>query len=116
MTEHFALTTASRRPVADSENSLQNRERAPERLAYPEESAAYRVQTGTNSLTRYAKMTALSQLCRKTEAFLWSAVGPLLVVAAVGLVGITLSDLPPPDRPASLAGPLSGHSLLHFPR
>jgi hypothetical protein len=31
-------------------------------------------------------------------------------------VAITLSLLPARDRPLSLAGPISGHSVLHFPR
>ena len=60
--------------------------------------------------------------------YLRSAVDPLLAVAtavvaplfvaavAVAVVAITLSLLPARDRPLSLAGPISGHSVLHFPR
>ena len=74
------------------------------------------VLTSRNDMTGSAKVKAFSQIVRKTEAFLWSTVGPLLVVAAAAVVAITLSHLPAVDRPASLTGPLSGQSLLHFPR
>jgi hypothetical protein len=40
----------------------------------------------------------------------------LTVVAAAGLIAVTLSLAPASDRPPFLEGPLSGHSLLHSPR
>jgi hypothetical protein len=52
----------------------------------------------------------------KTQAFLRAAVGDGIVLAAAAAVAITLLVLPAPDRPAPIAGPLTGHSLLHFPR
>jgi hypothetical protein len=60
--------------------------------------------------------SAHPQIGEKTEAFLRSVAGPLFVLATAAVVAITLSVLPAPDRPAPIVGPLSGHSLLHFPR
>ena len=93
-----------------------NGERRPARMATVRGSDAYRVLTPTTGVTGGGKMAALSRLGRKAEALLWSTVSPLLTVAAAGLIAITLAHLPATDRPVALAGPLSGHSLLHFPR
>jgi hypothetical protein len=52
-----------------------------------------------------------------TKSFLSAAAGPLGVLAAVVMVTSTILVVPPADRPALVdSGPISGHSLLHFPR
>jgi hypothetical protein len=86
------------------------------------------VISGSAHSPRTATIDAPAHTSKKTEDFLRSAVDPLLAVAtavvaplfvaavAVAVVAITLSLSPAPDRPLSLAGPISGHSVLHFPR
>ena len=116
------LTVQPRGPVLMQEFRLlerparQNSERNPERTAHVKGSSAYRAKTVTIDLADYAEVKEPSKIDAKTESFLRSAAGPLVVVAAAAVVAITLSLVPAPDGPVSLAGPLSGHSVLHFPR
>jgi len=91
MAERPTLTTASGMPVADNQNAItagprgpvlmqdfhlleklahQNRERIPERTVHAKGSAAYGTLTVTNDITKYTKVKALSQVGKKTEAFL----------------------------------------------
>lgn len=91
MTDKTRLTTSSGAPVADNQNSLtagprgpvlmqdfhlleklahQNRERIPERTVHAKGSAAYGTLTITNDISKYTKAAALSQVGKKTEAFL----------------------------------------------
>src|SRR5712692_2123632 len=91
MAERPTLTTASGMPVADNQNSIsagprgpllmqdfhlleklahQNRERIPERTVHAKGSAAYGTLTVTHDISRYTKVKALSQIGKKTEAFL----------------------------------------------
>ena len=86
-----SLTTSAGAPIADNQNSLtagprgpvlledyqlleklahQNRERIPERTVHAEGSGAYGTLTVTNDIARYTKAAALSQVGKKTEAFL----------------------------------------------
>jgi hypothetical protein len=88
-----------------------DRERSPSRTVISG-SAAYGAQPVTIDLTDYAEITAP----HRTDSFLRSAVGPLLTLAAAAAVAIALSMTPASDRSAFPAGPLSGHSLMHFPR
>ena len=91
MTDKTRLTTSSGAPVADNQNSLtagprgpvlmqdfhlleklahQNRERIPERTVHAKGSGAYGTLTITNDITKFTKAAALSQVGKKTEAFL----------------------------------------------
>lgn len=91
MAKRPTLTTTSGMPVADNQNSItagprgpvlledfllfeklahQNRERIPERGQHAKGSGAYGTLTITNDITRYTKAKALSQIGKKTEAFL----------------------------------------------
>ena len=91
MAERPTLTTATGMPVADNQNTItagprgpvlmqdfhlleklahQNRERIPERTVHAKGSAAYGTLTVTKDVTRYTKVKALSQVGKKTEAFL----------------------------------------------
>src|SRR5271165_2283270 len=91
MAKRPTLTTASGAPVADNQNTItagprgpvlmqdfhlleklahQNRERIPERTVHAKGSAAYGTLTVTKDVTRYTKVKALSQVGKKTEAFL----------------------------------------------
>jgi hypothetical protein len=85
------------------------------------------VISGSAHSPRTAAIDAPAHTSKKTEDLLRSAVGPLLAVATAAVaplfvaavaavVAITFSLSPAPDRPLSLAGPISGHSVLHFPR
>jgi hypothetical protein len=113
MIEHPAFRTASR-TVADCQNGS---------IAGPRVT----VISGSAYSPRIATINAPAHSSKETEGLLRSAVGslvavaaaaaiPLLVAAVAAAVAITLSLSPAPDRPRSLAGPISGHSLLHFPR
>jgi catalase len=93
--------------------ACQNGERNPK---HAKGSAASANLTATDNVSRHRTFKSRTQIGKKTEAFLRAAVGPSFVVAAAAVVAITLSLVPAPDRPVFLAGPLSGHSLLHFPR
>src|SRR6201993_4773710 len=85
------LTTTAGNPVADNQNSItagprgpllmqdyqlleklahQNRERIPERTVHAKGSAAYGTLTVTNDVTKYTCAAALSEVGKKTEAFL----------------------------------------------
>src|SRR5258708_1225966 len=85
------MTTSSGAPVADNQNSLtagpfgpvlmqdfylleklahQNRERIPERTVHAKGSAAYGTLTVTNDITKYTTAPSLSQVGKKTDAFL----------------------------------------------
>src|ERR1700732_5229883 len=85
------MTTSSGAPVADNQNSLtagplgpvlmqdfhlleklahQNRERIPKRTVHAKGSAAYGTLTVTKDISKYTKVKALSQVGKKTEAFL----------------------------------------------
>ena len=85
------------------------------------------VISGSAHSPRTATIDAPAHTSKKTEDFLRSlvgplvavataAVGPLLVAATAAVVAISLSLSPAPDRPLSVDGPVSGHSVLHFPR
>ena len=74
------------------------------------------LSTANDNTLRYRRMTATLRFRRKTEGLLWRAVGPLLTIAVAGLLAATLMHVPALDRPDALAGPVSGHSLLHSPR
>ena len=113
MIEHPTSGTASRM-VADRDNGL---------IVGPR----ITVISGSAYSPRTATVDALAHTSKKTQDFLRSlvgplvavataAVGPLLVAATAALVAISLSLSPAPDRPLSLDGPVSGHSVLHFPR
>src|SRR5208282_2003114 len=85
------MTTTGGNPVADNQNSItagprgpvlmqdfhlleklahQNRERIPERTVHAKGSGAYGTLTVTKDITKYTKVKALSQVGKKTEAFL----------------------------------------------
>ena len=91
MAERPTMTTTSGFPVADNQNSItagprgpvlmqdfllfeklahQNRERIPERGQHAKGSGAYGTLTITKDVTKYTKAKALSQVGKKTEAFL----------------------------------------------
>jgi catalase len=91
MAERPTLTTAGGMPVADNQNTItagprgpvlmqdfhlfeklahQNRERIPERTVHAKGSGAYGTLTVTNDVTRLTRVKALSQVGKKTEAFL----------------------------------------------
>src|SRR5258705_9481002 len=91
MAKRPAITTTSGMPIAVNHNSLtagprgpvlmqdfylleklahQNRERIPERTVHAKGSGAYGTLTVTKDITKYTKVKALSQIGKKTEAFL----------------------------------------------
>jgi catalase len=91
MAKRPTLTTGSGMPVADNQNSItagrrgpvlmqdfhlleklahQNRERIPERTVHAKGSGAYGTLTVTKDISKYTKVKALSQVGKKTEAFL----------------------------------------------
>jgi hypothetical protein len=81
-------------------------------------SASYDAPTTTIDVTDYSEIKASAQTAKRTDRALRSVVGPLVVFAAAAVVAITfsLTLTPASDGPAPVAGPLSGHSILHFPR
>jgi hypothetical protein len=79
-------------------------------------SAGYDAPTRTIDVTDYSDIKACAQTAERTDRPLRSVVGPLVVFAAAAVVAITFSLTPASDGPAPVAGPLSGHSILHFPR
>jgi hypothetical protein len=93
----------------------ERRERGP-RFTVVSGSAAYGAEPVTIDVTDYAEIKAPAQTAKRTDPFLRSAAGPLLALAAAAVVAITVSLTPASHSPVSLAGPLSGHSILHFPR
>jgi hypothetical protein len=72
-------------------------------------SASYDAPTTTIDVTDYSEIKAFVRSLR-------SVVGSLVVFAAAAVLAITLSLTPASDGPRPIAGPLSGHSILHFPR
>ena len=68
------------------------------------------------TVSRTVADPAPAQTAERANRFLRSLVGPLVVFAAAAVVAITFSLAPASDGPAPIAGPLSGHSILHFPR
>ena len=133
MIERRTPRTASR-TVADPQNKLivgprgpvlmddlQLLERQLQRVRKPRitvlsGSAGYDAPTTTIDVTDYREIKAPAQTAKRTDRALRSVVGPLVVFAAVAVVAITFSLTPASDGPAPVAGPLSGHSILHFPR
>ena len=133
MIDDRTLKTASRR-AADSGDSFvigprapilidgfelragsQRRERGPRLTAVS--GADYNAPPPmTIDVTDYREIQAPAQPAKRTDPFLRTVVGPLLAFAAAAVVAITFSLMPAPDGPAFPAGPLSGHSILHFPR
>ena len=79
-------------------------------------SASYDAPTTTIDVTDYREIRAPAQTANSTNRLLRSIVGPLVVFAAVAVVAITFSLMPASDGPKPIAGPLSGHSILHDPR
>lgn len=79
-------------------------------------SAGYGAPTTTIDVTDYREIKAPAQTAKRTDRPLRSVVGPLVVFAAAAVVAITFSLTPASDGPAPVAGPLSGYSILHFPR
>jgi catalase len=126
MIERRTLRTASR-TVADPQDKLvvgprgpvlmddlQLLERQVHRVRKPRitvisGSDGYDAPTPTIDVTDYSKIKAFVRSLR-------SVVGSLVVFAAAAVVAITFSLTPASDGPAPVAGPLSGHSILHFPR
>jgi hypothetical protein len=128
MIEHRTFGTASG-TVADNKDSFVIGPRAPilidafeprgrrsPRLAVISGSAAYNTPPMTIDVTDYREIKAPAQTAKRTNPFLRSAVGSLIVFAAAAALATTLSVLPAADRPALVTGPLTGHSILHFPR
>src|SRR5947209_15781817 len=91
MSQNPILTTSSGAPVADNQNTItagprgpvlmqdfhlleklahQNRERIPERTVHAKGSGAYGTLTVTHDISAFTKVKALSQIGKKTEAFL----------------------------------------------
>jgi hypothetical protein len=79
-------------------------------------SAGYDAPTTTIDVTDYSDIKAPAQTAKRTDRHLRSVVGPLVVFAAAAVVAIAFSLTPASDGPALIAGPLSGHSILHSPR
>jgi hypothetical protein len=79
-------------------------------------SAGYDAPTTTIDVTDYREIKAVAQTARRTDRSRFSAACALVAFAAAAVVAITLSLPPASDGPAPVAGPLSGHSILHFPR
>jgi hypothetical protein len=79
-------------------------------------SAGYDAPTTTIDVTDYREIKAVAQTAKRTDRSRFSAAGALVAFAAAAVVAITLSLTPASDGPAPVAGPLSGHSILHFPR
>ena len=133
MIEHRTFGTASG-TVADNKDSFVIGPRAPilidafeplerparggrsPRLAVISGSAAYNAPPMTIDVTDYREIKAPAQTAKRTNPFPRSVVGSLIVFAAAAALATTLSVLPAADRPALVAGPLTGHSILHFPR
>ena len=133
MIEYRTLRTASR-AVGDPANQLiveprgpvlmddlQLLERQAHRMRKPRitvlsGSAGYDAPTTTIDVTDYREIKASAQTAKRTHRALSSIVGLWVVFAAATVIAITLSLAPASDGPAPVDGPLSGHSILHFPR
>ena len=86
------------------------------RLAVISGSAAYNGPPMTIDVTDYREIKAPAQTAKRTDRPLRSVVGSLVVFVAAAVLAITFSLMPASDGPGRVAGPLSGHSILHFPR
>lgn len=133
MIEDRALKTVSR-TVADNRNNsiagprgpviiddFQLFQRSADRVRNPRVtvisgSAIHAAEPVTIDVTDYAEIKPHSPTTDRTDTFLSAIAGPLLAFTAAAVVAITVWMLPAPDRPIFAAGPLAGHSLLHFPR
>jgi hypothetical protein len=133
MIEFRTLRTASR-TVADPQNKLivgpqgpvlmddlQLLERQAHRVRKPRimvlsGSGGYDAPIATIDVTDYSEIKASAQTAQRTHRALSSIVGLWVVFAAATVIAITLSLAPASDSPAPVDGPLSGHSILHFPR
>jgi hypothetical protein len=132
MIERRTLRTASR-TVADPENKLIVGPRGPllmddlqllerqvqsvrkPRITVLSGSAGYGAATTTIDVTDYREIKAPAQTAKRTDRSLSSAAA-LVAFATAAVIAITLSLAPASDGPAAVDGPLSGHSILHFPR
>ena len=72
--------------------------------------------TATIGVNDYREIEAPVQTTKSANRSLRSIVGPLVVFAAAAAAAIAFSLTPAADGPAPSAGPLSEHSVLHFPR
>ena len=128
MIEHRTVKTASR-TVADPQNKLIVGPRGPvlmddfqllemrkPRITVIGGSAGYDAPTTTIDVTDYSEVKASAQTAKRADRPLRFVVGLLVVFATAAVVAITFSLIPASDGPAPVAGPLSGHSILHFPR
>jgi hypothetical protein len=133
MIEHRAIKTVSR-TVADRPNKLIVEPRGPvlmgdfqllkgqahrvrkPRITVLSGSDGYDAPTTTINVTDYREIKASAQTAKRTDRSRFSAAGALVAFAAAAVVAITFSLTPASDGPAPVAGPLSGHSILHFPR
>ena len=135
MIERRTLRTASQ-TVADPQNKLivgprgpllmddlQLLERQAHRVRKPRitvlsGSAGYGAPTTTIDVTDYSEIKASAQTAKRTHRALSSIVGLWVVFTAATVIAIklSLSLAPASDGPAPVDGPLSGHSILHFPR
>ncbi len=102
-------------------NDLQLQERQDDRVRKPRISVisgsdGYDTPTTTIDVTDYSEVKASAQTAKRADRPLRFVVGLLVVFAAAAVVAITFSFIPASDGPAPVAGPLSGHSILHFPR
>jgi hypothetical protein len=79
-------------------------------------SDGYDAPTATIDVTDYSEIKASAQTAKRTHRALSSIVGLWVVFAAATVIAITLSLAPASNSPAPVDGPLSGHSILHFPR
>jgi hypothetical protein len=80
-------------------------------------SADYNAWPMTIDVTDYREIKAPAQTAKRTDPFVGSVVSALLsFAAAVVMVAIAFSLTLASDGPGPVAGPLSGHSILHFPR
>jgi hypothetical protein len=86
------------------------------RLAVISGSAAYKAPPMTIDVTDYREIKAPAQTATRTDRSRSWAAGALAAFATAAVVAITFSLTPASDRPSPVAGPLSGHSILHFPR
>jgi hypothetical protein len=133
MIEDRALRTVSRTVVDNRNNSIagscglvviddfQLFQRSADRVRNPRVTmisglAIHAAEPVTIDVTDYAEIKSHSPTPDRTDSFLSAIAGPLLAFTAAAVVAITVWILPAPDRPIFAAGPLSGHSLLHFPR
>jgi hypothetical protein len=133
MIEHRAIKTVSR-TVADRPNQLIVEPRGPvlmgdfqllkgqahrvrkPRITVLSGSDGYDAPTTTINVTDYREIKASAQTAKRTDRSRFSAAGALVAFAAAAVVAITFSLTPASDGPVPVAGPLSGHSILHFPR